>query len=146
LEVTAGEEFLHEEPSHDGLSGPRVVREKESKRLAGEHLLIDGGDLVRERFDYRSVNGKDRIEEVSQANSVRLRDQAELLPVAVEAPGPPRLGNLNRGFPIPKEEFIPGPSLRVLVEQLDAGGAEPLHVNYGDEPVGQNSPHRRSSR
>ncbi len=31
-------------------------------REAGEHLFVDGGDLVRQWLDHRNMNGKDRIE------------------------------------------------------------------------------------
>jgi hypothetical protein len=38
-----------------------VVREQEAQGLTRQHALVDGRDLMRERFDDRSVNGKDRI-------------------------------------------------------------------------------------
>jgi hypothetical protein len=72
LEVTAGDKFLDQQTGHDGLPGAGIVGEEKSQRLAWEQLLVNRRDLVRQWFDYRSVNGKHRVEEVSQSNTVSL--------------------------------------------------------------------------
>ena len=51
LERAADEELADEQPGHDRLAGARVVGEQEAQRLAREHLLVDRGDLVRQRLD-----------------------------------------------------------------------------------------------
>ena len=43
-----------------------------SERLAGQHLLVDRRDLMRERFDQRGVDGEHRIEEVGHPESAWL--------------------------------------------------------------------------
>ena len=49
LGVAADHELLDEQAGHDGLAGAGVVGEQEVQRLAGEHLLVDRRDLVRQR-------------------------------------------------------------------------------------------------
>ena len=50
-EVASDDELADEEPGHDRLAGARVVGQEEAQRLAREHRLVDGGDLVRQRLD-----------------------------------------------------------------------------------------------
>ncbi len=47
LQVAARDQFLDEETGHDRLAGAGVVGEQKAQRLARQHLLIDGGNLVR---------------------------------------------------------------------------------------------------
>jgi hypothetical protein len=88
LQVAAGDQFLDEQAGHDGLAGARVVRQQEAQRLARQHGLIDGGDLVRQRIDDRGVHRQHRVEQVREADALGLGNQAEQRAVAVEAPGP----------------------------------------------------------
>ncbi len=97
LQVAAGDELLDEEPGHDGLAGAGVVGEQEAQRLARQHRLVDGGDLVRQRLDDGGVDRQHRVEEVGEANAVGLGDQAEEGAVAVEAPGPASSTTSRRG-------------------------------------------------
>ena len=60
LEVAAGDQLLDEEPGHDGLAGARIVGEEEAQRRAGQHGLVDGGDLVGERLDVGGMDGQQR--------------------------------------------------------------------------------------
>ena len=87
LQVAADQQFLDEQAGHDRLAGAGIVGEQEAQRLARQHLLVDGRDLVRQRLDDRGVDGEQRIEEVGQVDALRLGDQAEQRAVAVEAPG-----------------------------------------------------------
>ena len=77
LQVAAGDQLLDQEPGHDRLAGAGVVGEQEAQRLARQHRLVDGGDLVRQRLDDRGVDGQHRIEQMREADAVRLGDQAE---------------------------------------------------------------------
>ena len=85
LQVAASDQLLHEQPGHDGLTRSWIVRKEEAEGLARQHLLVDGGDLVGQRLDVRGVHGQHGIEEVSEADAVGLRDQAEQRAIAVEA-------------------------------------------------------------
>ena len=72
VEIATDHELLDEKTSHDRLAGARVIGEEEAQRLAGEHLLVDGRDLVRKRIHERSVNGEERIEQVGEVDPVGL--------------------------------------------------------------------------
>src|SRR5579871_173348 len=87
----------------------------------------------------RGVNGEERVKQVSEVDPARLGDQAEELPVAVEAPRPTGFTDLQSGFAIPVEEQDVGLSGGVLVGELDCSGTVPLDVNYRNEAIGQDS-------
>ncbi len=89
LQVAAGDEFLNEQAGHDGLACAGIVGEQEAERLARQHALVDGGDLVREGLDHRGVNGEDGIEEMREMDALCLRDEAKQRAVTVEAQGRP---------------------------------------------------------
>ena len=48
LDVAASDQLLDEQPGHDRFACAWVVREQEAQRLARQHGLVDGGDLVRQ--------------------------------------------------------------------------------------------------
>ena len=77
LQVAAGDQLLDEQARHDRLAGAGVVGEQEAQRLARQHGLVDGRDLVRQRFDDRGVDREHRVEEVREADALRLGDEAE---------------------------------------------------------------------
>ena len=125
LQVAAGDQLLDEQPGHDRLAGAGVVGEQEAQRLARQHRLVDGRDLVRQRLDERGVDGEHRVEEVGEADAVRLGDEAEERAVAVEAPRPARLDDLEARLVVAVEELVRDAAGRVLVGQLSA--SEPYH-------------------
>ena len=88
LGVAPDHQLLDVEPGHDRLAGARVVGEEEAQRLAGQHLAVDGLDLVRERVDLAGGEGEVRVEEVREVDPAGLGGEAEQVAVTVEAPGP----------------------------------------------------------
>jgi hypothetical protein len=62
LKVTADDQLLDEEASHDSFAGARIIGQQEPQRLAWQHLAVDGSDLVRQRINPRAVDGKVGIE------------------------------------------------------------------------------------
>ena len=72
------------EPGHDGLAGAGIVGEDEPQRLAREHRLVDGGDLVRERLDVRGVDRHHRVEQEREVDALGLAGELEGGAVAVE--------------------------------------------------------------
>ena len=72
---------------------------------------------------------------------MRLGDEAEQRAVAVEAPGPPDLDDLEPGFVVTVQQLVGDLAGRRLVGQLQRFGAEPLHADHRDEAVGQNAAH-----
>ena len=79
------------------LPAPGIVGQQKPQRLPRQHRLVDGGDLVRQRLDQRGVDGEQRVEQVGQADPLRLGDQPEQRAVAVEAPRPALLHDLEAG-------------------------------------------------
>ena len=141
LQVAAGDQLLDEQAGHDRLAGAGVVGQQEAQRLARQHRLVDRGDLVRQRLDERGVDRQHRIEEVRQADAVRLGDQAEERAVAVEAPGPALLDDLEARLVVAVEQLVRHLAGRRLVGQLERLGAEPLDADDRDQGIGQDAAH-----
>ncbi len=106
LQVAAGNQLLHQEPGHDRLARARVVGQQEAKRLARKHRLIDCCDLVRQRLNQRGMHGEHRVEQMRQTDAMRLGNEAEKGPVAVEAPGAALLDYLQAWFVMPVEKYV----------------------------------------
>ena len=51
FEIAARDQFLDEKASHDRLARAGIVGEEEAQRLTGQHLAIDGRNLMRQRID-----------------------------------------------------------------------------------------------
>ena len=136
LEVAAGGyQLLDQQARHDGLAGAGVVGEQEAERLAGQHRLIDGGDLVGKGVDDGGVHRQDGVEEVGQADSERLRDEPEQRAVAVEAPRPALLHQIEPGLVVPIEQLVGHLAGGRLVGEFDRIGAEPLQADHGHHRV-----------
>lgn len=86
------------------------------------------------------MDSQDGIEEIGQADTVRLGDQAEVVTVAVEAPGPTLFDNLETGFVVAKEQSVFNFACGCLVGQLKGRRTEPLHVDNSDQAIGQDAP------
>jgi hypothetical protein len=74
---------------------------------------------VRQRLDQRGVDRENRIEEVGEVDSVGLGDQAESGAIAVKAPGPAVLENVQPGFVVPVEQLIGNLASGRLIRQLE---------------------------
>ena len=109
LQVAAGDQLLDEQAGHDRLAGARVVGEQEAQRLARQHRLVDGRDLVRQRLDERGVDREHRVEEVREADAVRLGDEPEQRAVAVEAPRAALLDDLEARLVVAVEQLVARP-------------------------------------
>ena len=142
LEVAAGDQLLDEQARHDRLAGAGVVGEQEAQRLARQHGLVDGGDLVRQRFDDGGVDREHRVEEMRETDALRLGDETEQRAVAVEAPRPTLLHQFEPGLVVPIEQFVRHLAGGRLVGQLEGLGAEPLHADDDHHRVGDDAPHR----
>ena len=139
LQVAARDQLLDEQPRHDGLAGARVVGQQEAQRLPRQHGLVHRGDLVRQRLDLRGVHREHGVEQVREADALRLGDQAEEGAVAVEAPGPPGLDDLQPLLGVAVQKLVGHLAGGRLVGQLQRLGAEPLHADDGHQAVGQDA-------
>ena len=142
LQVAAGDQLLDEQARHDGLAGAGIVGEQEAQRLARQHGLVDGRDLVRQRLDDRGVDRQHRVEQVREADALRLGDEAEQRAVAVEAPRPALLHELEARLVVAIEQLVRHLAGGRLVGELERLGAEPLHADDDHDRVGDDPPHR----
>ena len=85
------------------------------------------------------MDGQHRVEEVRQADALRLGDQPEEGAVAVEAPGPALLDDLEARLVVAVEQLVGDLAGGRLVGQLERLGAEPLHADDRDEAVRQDA-------
>ena len=113
---------------------------------AGEHSLVDSSDLVRKRVHVRRVNRENRIKQMREADAMSLRHKPERASIAIEAPGPAHLDDLQPGLVVPVEELIFDLAGRVLKGELDRVRAIPLGLDNGHDAIGDHSPQRRSWR
>ena len=77
LEVAPRDELFNKEARHYGLPCPGVVGEEKAQRLAREHRLVDGRDLVWEGLDERGVDREHGVEKVREPDAVRFGDQSK---------------------------------------------------------------------
>lgn len=96
-----------------------------SARLPGQHGLVHGRALVGQGLDLRSVDGQHRIEQVGQPDAVGLGHQPEQGSVAVEAPRPPLLDDLQAGLVVAVEELVPDPPGGARLQVLESAQPAP---------------------
>jgi hypothetical protein len=137
LQIAPGNQLLHQEPGHDRLARAGVVGQQEAQRLARQHRLVDGRDLVRQRLDDRGVHRQHRVEEMRESDATRLGDEPEQRTVAVEAPRPALLDDFEPGLVVPVDQLVGHLAGGRFVGQLERLGAKPLHADDGDEAVRQ---------
>ncbi len=135
LQIAAGDQLLDQQPGHDRLARAGIVREQETQRLARQHRFVDRSDLVRQRLDHGRVDGQHGIEQMREPDAVGLGDQPEERSVAVEAPRPPLLDDLDARLVVAIEKLVCDLALRRLVGEFDRIGSVPLHADNGDKPV-----------
>ena len=139
LQVAAHDELLHQQAGHDRLARAGVVGQHKAQRLARQHRFVHGRDLVRQRLDVGGMDGQQRVEEVGQADALRLGHQAEEGAVAVKAPGAALLDEFQARFVMAEEQLVGRLAGRRFVGKLQGFGAVPLHVDDRDEAVGQDA-------
>ena len=98
LQVAPGDQFLHQQTCHDCLAGTGIIGKQEPERLPGQHGFVNRGYLVWQWFNKGCVDGQNGIEQMSKADPVCFRDQAEKVPVSVEAPWSPELHDFKARF------------------------------------------------
>ena len=94
---------------------------------------------MRQRLDDRGVDREHRVEQVGEADALRLGDEAEERAVAVETPGPALLDHVEAGFVVAVEQLVGDLPARGLVGQLQGLRAEPLDADDGDRASWQHA-------
>jgi nitrite reductase/ring-hydroxylating ferredoxin subunit len=98
FEVTANQQFLDEQPRHDGLAGARIVGEQETQRLPRQHFAVNGGDLVGQRLDLGGTDGEIRIEKIGKPDAVGFGREPQQAAVGVECVASPRFQKIKAAF------------------------------------------------
>ena len=143
LEVAARDQLLDEQPGHDRLAGAGIVGEQKAQRLARQHGLVHGGDLVRQRLHQGGVHREDGIEQVGEADAARFGYETVGRAVPVEAPGAPLLDDFEAGFVVAVKDLLGDPARRRAVDQRQRLGAVPLHAYDLYGAVREDSAHGR---
>lgn len=138
-QVAACDQLLDEEPRHDRLAGARVVGQQEPQRLARQHRLVDGRDLVRQRIDERGVHRQHRVEEVRQANAVCLGDESEERTVTVEAPRAALLDDRESSLVVTVQNLLGDATGRTAIHEREGLGPVPLDVDHRRGRIGQDA-------
>ena len=129
--VGAHHQLADEEPGHDGLAGAGVVRQHVAQRLARQHGLVDGGDLVRQRCHVGGVHRHHRVEQIGQVDAVGLGGELEVLAGGVEGPGPARLDQAQIRLVVAEEHPLGDRTLADLVVDGEGVLADRLDLDNG---------------
>ena len=86
MNVAPDDQFFDQQAGHNGFTGTGIVGKEKSQRLAIQHFAVDTGDLMRQWLDQGGMYRKHGVEEIGQANSMGLRDQAKQCALTLEAP------------------------------------------------------------
>ena len=142
LQVTAGDQLLDQQPGHDGLAGTGVVRQQKTQRLAWQHGLVDGRDLVRQRVNHRGMDRQHRVKQVGKPDSLRFGYEAKQRAIAVEAPWPALLYQVEPGFGVAIQQLVRKLAGGCLVGQFKRLGAEPQHADNRYQTIRNDAAHR----
>ena len=112
--VAAQHQLADVEPGHDGLASTGIVGQHEAQRLARQHGLVDGGDLVRQRLDVAAVHRHHRVEQVGEMDALGLGGELEVFAVGIEGPERTLLDQTQRGLVIPQQHPISDGGLPTL--------------------------------
>ena len=81
------------------------------------------------------MNGEHRVEEMRQTDPVRLGDESEQRTVAVEAPRPTGLCNLQAGFVVAIKNLVCHATVGTAVDEGQRVRAVPGHAHNRGEGV-----------
>ncbi len=98
LGVGPHQQFTDEQPGHDRFARAGVVCQHVAQGLARQHGFIDGGDLVRQRFDVGGMNRHHRIEQMRQIDPISFGSELEFLSGCIECPRATGFGQRQIGF------------------------------------------------
>jgi hypothetical protein len=87
---------------------------------------------VRQRLHERCVHCEDWVEEVSQADAVRFRNEPEERAVAIEAPRAALFDHFQSWFVVTIEDFFGHPTCGRAIDEREGIGTVPLHAHDSD--------------
>lgn len=86
------------------------------------------------------MHRQERIEQVSESNSVRLSDEPEQSAVTVEAPRPAPFHDVQAFLVAPEEKLGSYAARGLLERDLQGLRSQPLDLNHGDGRVENEAP------
>lgn len=134
--VGAVHQLADQQAGHDGLAGAGVVGEDEAQRLLGQHGLVDGRDLMRQRFDVGGVHRHHRVEQRGLADAVGLQPELEVRAIGIEGPGATGLGQLQARLVGAEQHLLAESALAVAVDDRDGMLAVRLDLDDADDLLG----------
>ena len=143
VEIAPHLQLLDEQAGHDGLARAGIVGQQEPQRAAGQHLVVDGLDLVGEGVDVAGLGGQVGVEKVGEPDAHGLGGQHEQGRVGVERPGPPALGDLQPVLAGPVDQLPVHVAALVLVGEVDRPRPDPLGVDHRHHPRRRDPPNPR---
>ena len=128
FQVAADDQLLDKQARHDCLACAGVVRKHEAKRPLRQHLAINCCDLVRVGIDPRRVHGEVGIEQVSEADALRLRGDLEGLAIGVEGKSSGTALEFKPQFIVPeKDDFAR--TVRGAVDDVERIRPDPVRAH-----------------
>ena len=141
LQIAARDQLLHQQAGHDRLAGSRIVGEQEPQRLPRQHRLVDRGDLMRQRLHLRGVDRQCPVEQMGEVDAQRLRHQPKEIAVAVEAPRPSLLDDLQPRFVVAVEDLTAQLATGRPVDEFHGVRADPSRADHRHHRIGHDAAH-----
>ena len=126
LQVAADDQLLKQQARHDRLSCAGVICQYIAQWKSGQHLLIDGRNLMRKRLNRRCMHGKIRIKQMRKVNAVCFGYQALLFSIHIKAPGETLFEYFKRGFVFTVQNLRASCTMICLEDHFYAGGTIPF--------------------
>jgi len=95
---------------------------------------------VRQRLYERCVHGEHRVEEVREADPVRLRDQPEKRAITIETPRPALSDHFQTRLIVAIKDLLGYPALWGTINESEGIGAMPLHAHDGCYTIREEAP------
>jgi hypothetical protein len=96
---------------------------------------------MRQCVEGRRLDGQERIEQMSEGDPLRLRDEPKEVTISVKGPCPARLFDHQAGFVAPVEQLLAGSTGIVRVREGERVRAVPLDLDDPDRPIGKYALH-----
>ncbi len=144
-QVAPNEQFFDEEAGHNGFARAGVIGQQKAEGLAGQHVVVHGGNLVGQRLHQRGVNRQVGVKQVSQTDALGFGHQAQQAAIGLKTPGATLSHQLQSRLLLPKEQLMVRLAGSVFVGQLDHVAAVPLNINNRSQAGGHQAPDRRAA-
>ena len=129
--------LANQQTGHDGFAGTGVVGQHKAQGLAGQHGFVHGGNLMGQRLYVGGVHRHHGVEQVRQADAIRLKCQFEAGGVGIKRPGFASGGQGQAVLVAAKQGLLVQLALGVSVSHQAGVGANLFDVDQPHQFVGQ---------